>query len=143
MGQLRGIFIQTIVMTVFGFVLSGNTVWADEGHGHSEEKMEKKMDMHHHAAPSKKGPDLPEGTKEVKIMLSGPFCSKHPEEITAELMKLKGVIHIEAFSGRDYILVHYDGHEAETKQMVAAVDVLKGSGWRCDAALSTERRMKR
>lgn len=139
MGQLRGIWIQMTFITVLGFILNDNIVWADGDHGHPE----KKMEMHHHSPPSKKGPDLPEGTKEVKINLSGPFCSKHPEEITAELMKLKGVIHIEAFSGRNYILVHYKSEQTPPDKMVAVVDVMEGSGWRCDAALSTERRMKR
>ncbi len=137
MGQLRGIFLQFTLITVLGLALNANTVWADGNHAHPE----KKMEMHHHSPSSKKGPELPPGTKEAKINLSGPFCSKHPEEITAGLMKLKGVLHIEAFSGRDYILVHYDGAKGSPSDMAAAVDVMKGSGWRCDATL-VKKRMK-
>ncbi|MFQ5589463.1 MAG: hypothetical protein ACE5F7_11570 [Nitrospiria bacterium] len=129
---------------------------ADEGHGHHEEKagkMEKmdkmehsgkKQEMHHHT-PSKKntGPDLPPGTKEVVIDLSGPFCSRHPEEITAGLMELNGVIHVEAFNRRDYILVHFNGDHVTPAQMEATVDSLKGSGWRCDGTVSTRKRTER
>ncbi len=139
MGQLRGIFVQMTLITVLGFALNGTTVWADGNHAHPE----KKKEMHHHTPSSKKGPDLPPGTKEVKINLSGPFCSKHPEEITAGLMEIKGVIHIEAFSGRDYILVHYDGDQVAPPALAAAVDAMKGSGWRCDAVISTKRRTER
>jgi hypothetical protein len=130
MKQLWEIFIYTASIAVLGVVLMSNTtVWADEGHA----RPEKKKEMHHHAPSEKKGPNLPPGTEELRINLSGPFCSKHPEEISAELMKLMGVLHIEAFSGRNYILVHYNGKHGKPDDMVKLVDELKGSGWRCDA----------
>lgn len=136
MGQLRGILIQLTLITGLGFALAANFALADGKHEHPE----KKMEMHHHSPSSKKGPELPPGTQEAKIMLSGPFCSKHPDEITERLMQLEGVLHIEAFSGRDYILVHYDGEKGNPTDMASAVDAMKGSGWRCDATLVKKRR---
>jgi len=137
MGQLPRIVVPFTLITLLGFALSINTVRADGDHGHPEKKME--MEMHHHSPSSKKGPELPPGTKEARVNLKGPFCSKHPEEITEGLMKLKGVLHIEAFSGRDYILIHYDGEQGNPADMAAAVDAMKGSGWRCDATLVKKR----
>ncbi len=99
--------------------------------------------MQHHHSSSKEEFTLPPGTKEVKINLSGPFCHKHPEEITEGLMQLAGVVHVEAFSGRRYILVHYNGDKAKPDEMATIVNGLKGSGWRCKGILSSKRRTER
>lgn len=150
MNLLRRIVVHLSLIALIGMVLHALPAAADEGHSHPEEKMDMKMDkgmkkeMHHHTPSQKdKGPDLPPGTKEVKINLSGPFCHKHPEEITEGLMKLAGVIHIEAFSGRRYILAHFDGEKVTPEEMTAVIGGLKGSGWRCIGTVSTKKRTER
>ncbi len=127
---------------------------ADEGHAQHEMKMdgqekmmehhEEKEEMHHHA-PTKKdrGPDLPPGTKEVVVDLSGPFCDRHPKEIISALMALDGVLHVEAFNRRDYILVHFNGDLVNPDTIATTIDGLKGSGWRCDGTVSTRKRTER
>jgi len=115
-----------------------------EGDHEGISEHEEEMEMHHHTPSSNDDPGLPPGTKEVKIELSGAFCHRHPDEITEGLMKLGGVIHVEAFSGRKYILVHYDGGKAlSAEDMAAAVTGLKGSGWRCKGTVSTLRQTER
>jgi len=127
----------------FGTAWLARPVFADGEHG-DPAKPEKKMEMHHHAPSSKSESSLPPGTEEVKIDLSGAFCHRHPEEIAEGLMKLAGILHVEAFSGRKYILVHYDGGTAVTaEEMAAVVSGLKGSGWRCKGTVSTKRRTER
>ena len=155
MNLLRKIVIHLIFIALIGMVFHVMPALADEGHSHPEEKMDMKMDkgmkmdmdmdmdMHQHAPIQKKGPELPPGTKEVKINLSGPFCHKHPDEITAGLMKLDGVIHIEAFSGRRYILAHFNGEKVTPEEMAVAISGLKGSGWRCTGTVSTKKRTER
>ncbi len=126
------------------FSLQTRPALADGGQGHAEEKAEKKMEMDHHHSSSKEEMTLPPGTKELKIKLSGPFCHKHPDEIRAALMQLAGVLHVEAFSGRKYILVHYDGSTAlSAEEMTSAVSGLAGSGWRCKGTASNKRRTER
>jgi len=147
-----------LALTAFaGMLFFAAPVLADGDHSHShpEEKGEMKMemekgmkmdmDMHQHAPLKKeRAPKLPPGTKEVKIDLSGPFCHKHPKEITEGLMKLEGVLHIEAFSGRRYILVHFDGSQIQPEAMATALGALKGSGWRCSgSSVSSKKRTER
>ncbi|MFQ5597474.1 MAG: hypothetical protein ACE5GK_05430 [Nitrospiria bacterium] len=134
-----GFAIALIGMGSFAPPASANGEHGD--HAAEEKKMD--MEMHHHSPSSKKGPELPPGTKEVKIDLSGPFCHKHPEEITEGLMKLKGVIHVEAFSGRRYILVHFTGNTVGAKEMSDVVSQLKGSGWRCKGTVSSKKQTER
>ena len=147
MKRLQSVVLVLMLMTFFGIILQVGSVRADGGHTHPEEKTEMKMEMEmkhkHHAAPKAKEPELPPGTKEVKINLSGPFCHKHPEEITEALMKRKGVVHVEAFSGRRYILVHYDGDQVTPQEMAAVLEGVKGSGWRCKGEVSSKKRTER
>ncbi len=153
MSLQRKIIICTLSTLLFTWISGLNPLQADEGHMHHEETTEKKEKMDHHGKekgmhhlhmPKKKaGPEFPEGTKEVVIDLSGPFCSRHPEEITSSLMKLEGVLHVEAFNSRDYILVHFNGDHVTPDVMATTIDGLKGSGWRCDGTVSTRRRTER
>lgn len=152
MKLFRNITRSLVLMALFTGGISSPLAWASGDHGNSdtheagEEKHmdhpEKKDDEGHsrHTIKKEAKPVFPPGTKEVIIDLSGPFCSRHPEEITAGLKKLEGVLHVEAFSRRDYVLIHFTPEKVAPKAMAETIDNTKGSGWRCKATISTRRR---
>jgi len=156
MKLFRNIVSPFILMALF--VFGSPLAWAsgDHGDGHhaDEHKMadEKHMDHpekeeagehSHHSIKKEAKPTFPEGTKEVIIDLSGPFCSRHPEEITASLKQLEGVLDVEAFNRRDYVLIHFTPEKVAPQKMAEKIDSTKGSGWRCKGTVSTRRRTER
>ncbi len=160
MRHLRKIVYCSLLLTLIASLITGQVALADEGHSHPEKKMEhennvmdqskmkmdhqkEKQEMHHHAPTKRKTTKFPPGTKEVVIDLSGPFCSKHPEEIQAALMELAGILHVEAFHSRNYILIRFNGDQVAPPKMETILDGLKGSGWRCDGTISTRKRTER
>lgn len=156
MKLLRNIVNAFLFITLFVFV--SPFVWASGDHGNDhhadEHKMseEKHMDHPekkeeaghgHHTIKKEAKPTFPEGTKQVVIDLSGPFCSRHPEEITASLKQLEGILDVEAFNRRDYVLIHFAPEKIAPKKMAEQINITKGSGWHCKGTVSTRRRTER
>ncbi len=132
--------------------------WASGDHGNDHHSDEHKMDEEkhmdhpkkkeegghdHHTIKKEAKPTFPAGTKEVIIDLSGPFCSRHPEEITASLKQLEGILDVEAFNRRDYVLVHFTPEKIAPEKMAEKINTTKGSGWRCKGTVSTRQRTER
>ncbi|MFQ5781394.1 MAG: hypothetical protein ACE5HN_11495 [Nitrospiria bacterium] len=112
-----------IIILLAGTGIRMNSASADE------------MEHEHMMRPKKEESGPPPGAKEVRIDLSGPFCHRHPDEITDALMKMSGIKAVEAFSGRRYIVVQYMVEHIAPGEMAETLDKLKGSGWHCKAVL--------
>lgn len=158
---------KVVLFTVLASVLAGLLAWggnakaagADEEPVPLEEETElfeedeieeekipqadEEQEMHQPPAIKKEKPGFPEGTKEVMIDLGGPSCNRHPKEIRGALMRMPGVLHVEAFNSRNHILVRYNALKISPDKMVARVNAIKGSGWRCDGTVSKRRRTER
>ena len=160
MVHFRKVVNSFIFITLFAGGISGPPAWAngEHGNGHHAEKHnmgmggEKHMDHpekeksdghHRHTIKKEAKPEFPPGTEEVIIDLSGPFCSRHPEEISTALKKLDGVLDVEAFNRRDYVLIHFTPEKVAPNAMAEIINSTKGSGWRCKGTVSTRRRTER
>ena len=77
--------------------------------------------------------------KTVRLDLGGKFCEFYPDEITDVVMALPGVKKVDAVKKRKFVMVEFDAEKAAPKEMIAAIEKLKGDRWFCAASVSEKK----
>ena len=75
----------------------------------------------------------------VRLDLGGKFCEFYPDEITDVVMALPGVKKVDAVKKRKFVMVEFDAEKTAPKEMIAAIEKLKGDRWFCAAAVSEKK----
>lgn len=69
----------------------------------------------------------------VTLMLGGKFCDVYLDDVEHALKKIEGVKAIDFKAIKGYAVVTVEAGKVKPRQLVAAVNQVKGSGWHCAA----------
>jgi copper chaperone CopZ len=71
--------------------------------------------------------------QKVTLMLGGKFCDAYKGEVESALKKSPGVMAVDLKSMKGHAIVTGEAGKMNAKELVAAVNGLKGDGWHCTA----------
>ena len=72
--------------------------------------------------------------QKVTLMLGGKFCDSYTGEVEKALKKVSGVKAVDFKSMKGHAIVTADA-SVKPKDLVSAVNAVKGDGWNCQADL--------
>lgn len=71
----------------------------------------------------------------VMLMIGGHYCDLYLNEVDSALKKIAGVKAVDLKSMKGHAVVTLEGGKSTAKQLVEAVNGVKGDGWHCSAQI--------
>ncbi|CUQ65369.1 heavy-metal-associated domain-containing protein [Candidatus Nitrospira inopinata] len=69
----------------------------------------------------------------ITLMLGGSYCDLYLGEVESAVKKVSGVKAVDFKSMKGHAVVTVEGDKTTSKQLVEAVNNVKGDGWHCHA----------
>jgi copper chaperone CopZ len=73
------------------------------------------------------------GEQRITLMLGGSYCDLYLGEVESAVKKVSGVKAVDFKSMKGHAVVTVEGDKTTSKQLVEAVNNIKGDGWHCHA----------